>query len=67
MYLVKFEGSWVLFTISSISLYRGSLYQGSGVLYKQLRKYYGRNKYHNFTGTAYIYYLKLASYTVKGK
>ena len=31
VYLVKFEGSWVLFTISSISLYRGSLYQGLGV------------------------------------
>ena len=32
VYLVKFEGSWVLFTISSISLYQGSLYQGLGVL-----------------------------------
>ena len=31
VYLVKFQGSWALFTISSISLYQGSLYQGSGV------------------------------------
>ena len=31
MYSIKYQGSWLLFTVSRISLYRDSLYQSLGV------------------------------------